>query len=189
MDIRSEIVNSIIYSLKRCKNKNKYILLLNELLSLFPAHAEKSLKLCLKSSIKKYTLIEENDSPEPCKYYGHKILSSKKKESFFSDTTIICNKKKKEGKRKLSSIKSNRYKKTCIHFFVLCGNKRKYVVFQNFCSCFYFKEKVLCNNNDVLCKHLLSVFLAKCFHNYRNIFLNSDLFFEWYLKKLNISNQ
>ncbi|GAB66187.1 hypothetical protein PCYB_083480 [Plasmodium cynomolgi strain B] len=136
MDTRANIVNSMILSLRRCTNRNKYVLLLNELLSLFPMHAEKSLKLCLKSKIKKYTLIKEK---RPAKDYS---------------------------------------------LYPICGNNQKYLVFQNFCSCFYFKEKVLCNDTDVMCKHILSVLLAESFKNYVNIFLDSSLFFEWFMKKL-----
>ncbi|SBT76820.1 zinc finger protein, putative [Plasmodium ovale] len=193
MDIRSEIINSMIFSLKNCKNKNKYILLLNELLSLFPLHAEKSLRLCLKSKIKKYTLVKGKDSTKDyalgkIPFRINRKARWKKKDSCFSDDTATATGQKREelsGERLFMHLRSKN-KKTRLHFFLVCGNNKKYIVFQNFCSCFYFKEKVLCNNADVLCKHLLSVRLAECFNNYANIFLDSSLFFEWYLKKMHL---
>ncbi|VWU50758.1 zinc finger protein, putative [Hepatocystis sp. ex Piliocolobus tephrosceles] len=195
MDIRSNLINYIIFSLKRCKNKNKYILLLNELLSFFPLHAEKSLSLCLKSKIKKYILVKKHRTIKDNILYNNKIFKTnrnmrwKKSDSCFSDdTSTAIGQKKKAVLREYLYINSNknRNKKTCIHFFLVPGNNKKYIVFEHFCSCFYFKEKVLCNNCDVLCKHILAVRLAECFNNYTNIYLDSDLFFEWHYKKMNI---
>ncbi|CRG98744.1 zinc finger protein, putative [Plasmodium relictum] len=188
MDIRSRIVNSIIFSLKHCKNKNKYILLLNELLSLFPIHAEKSLILCLKSRIKKYTLIKEKSLDKDFKLHENSLRINKntlEDREYFSDTTVVH---KREGldRKIFTKFKKKKRKKTNIHFFVVNGNSKKYIVLKNFCSCFYFKEKVLCDHSDILCKHLLSVILAKCFSSYINIFLGENLFYEWYIKKLHI---
>ncbi|SCM01698.1 zinc finger protein, putative [Plasmodium chabaudi adami] len=185
MDIQSNIVNSMILSLKTCKDKNKYILLLNELLSLFPSHAEKSLKLCLKSKIKKYTLIKGKHQNR--KYYPHQHFVklnrerySKKTDSCFSDGAYNITRKK--TKENLSKLKK---KKTKINFFIVSGDNQKYIVLKNSCSCFYFKEKVLCDSRDVLCKHILSVILAECFNNYTQFFLDSSIFFEYYLKMMN----
>ncbi|CRG94309.1 zinc finger protein, putative [Plasmodium gallinaceum] len=189
MDIRTKTVNSIIFSLKGCKNKNKYILLINELLSLFPLHAEKSLRLCLQWKIKKYTLIKESLFSKDFKFFGNSLRINKKtlkkeNKKSFSDTNVV-HKEEGLGRNIFNKSKKKKWKKTNIHFFVVNGNN-KYIVLKNFCSCFYFKEKVLCSNSDVLCKHILSVLLAKCFNCYSNICLNEDLFYEWYIKKLHI---
>ncbi|CAD2086235.1 zinc finger protein, putative [Plasmodium vinckei lentum] len=185
MDIQSNIVNSMILSLKTCKDKNKYILLLNEFLSLFPSHAEKSLRLCLKSKIKKYTLIKgkhQNREYNPHQHFVklNRERYSKKTDSCFSDGAYNITRKK--TKQNLSKIKK---KKTKINFFIVSGDNQKYIVLKNSCSCFYFKEKVLCDNRDVLCKHILSVILAECFNNYTHFFLDSSIFFEYYLKMVN----
>ncbi|GAW80673.1 zinc finger protein [Plasmodium gonderi] len=193
MDIRSNIINSMIFSLKRCTNKNKYVLLLNELLSLFPLHAEKSLRLCLKSKIKKYTLIKEKGSTKDYPLYTNQFRGNKRRywknyDECLSDSTYVATAQKRKkgiiGKHILRNLKKKKSKKTPLHFFVVCGNNQKYLVFKNFCSCFYFKEKVLCNDSDIMCKHILSVLLAESFNNYVNIFLDSSLFFDWFMKKL-----
>ncbi|CDU16532.1 zinc finger protein, putative [Plasmodium yoelii] len=188
MDIRSNIVNSMILSLKTCKDKNKYILLLNELLSLFPSHAEKSLRLCLKSKIKKYTLIKGKYQNKEYYPYQHSVKInrerySKKTNSCFSDGAYNITRKKTT--ENLSKLKK---KKTRINFFIVSGDNKKYIVLKNSCSCFYFKEKVLCDSRDVLCKHILSVILAECFNNYTHFFLDSSIFFEYYLKMVNTEN-
>ncbi|EUD65622.1 hypothetical protein C922_03868 [Plasmodium inui San Antonio 1] len=197
MDTRANIVNSIIHSLRRCTNRNKYVLLLNELLSLFPLHAEKSLKLCLKSKIKKYTLIKEERPAKDYPLYRSQFRGNSKNcrwtshDACLSDCTDIVRAEKRKGglcdhilPHFKKTKKEKKKTKTRLHFFVVRGNNQKYLVFQNFCSCFYFKEKVLCNDTNVMCKHILSVLLAESFKNYVNIFLDSSLFFEWLMKKL-----
>ncbi|ANQ07954.1 Uncharacterized protein PCOAH_00020840 [Plasmodium coatneyi] len=195
MDTRANIVNSIILSLRRCTNRNKYVLLLNELLSLFPMHAERSLNLCLNSKIKKYTLIKEKRPKKDYPLYPSRFRGNSKNwrwtrhDACLSDCTDVVRAQKRKGalgQHVLPHFKKTKKKKkkTRLHFFVVCGNNEKYLVFQNFCSCFYFKQKVLWNNKDVMCKHILSVHLAESSKNYVNIFLDSSLFFEWFVKKL-----
>lgn len=197
MDIRAKSLHALIDALKRCRKKNKYILLLNELLSLFPLHAEKSLKLCLKSQIKKYTLVKDvkkYNEAENCftdfRMYQKRMMLQN--ETYFSDSTyILCKREEKcepvivvQPKQIKASFYKRKKKITKMHFFVVKSKEKEYVVLKNFCSCFYFNDKVLCNRSDITCKHIVSVILAKCFNKIPNYFLEESLFFEWYLRKL-----
>ncbi|KJP89645.1 hypothetical protein AK88_00603 [Plasmodium fragile] len=195
MDTRVNIVNSIILSLRRCTNRIKYVLLLNELLSLFPRHAEKSLKLCLRSKIKKYTLIKEKRPAKDYVLYPNQFRGNGKNarwtshDECLSDCADVVTAQKRKGALREhvfphTKKTKKKKKKTRLHFFVVCGNNKKYLVFKNFCSCFYFKQKVLCNHTDIMCKHILSILLAQSFKNYVNIFLDKSLFFEWFMMKL-----
>lgn len=198
MDIRSKSLHALIDALKRCRKKNKYMLLLNELLSLFPLHAEKSLKLCLKSQIKKYTLVKDanKDNKTQNHFIGFRMNQKRmmlQNEAYFSDSAYMLCKREEEKcesvvvaqpKRIKVSFYSRKKKITKMHFFVVKSKEKEYIVLKNFCSCYYFADKVLCNRSDITCKHVVSVILAKCFNKIPTYFLEESLFFEWYLRKL-----
>lgn len=190
-----DIVKWMINSLSGCTDKNQYVFLLNELLSLFPRHAEKSLKLCLKSKIKKYICIIDNPPSNRCPSTVRQLRKKSKKwrwirqDACLSDCTDVVTAQRSRGPvsedffPELTKNKK-KLKKARFHFFVVCGNYQKYLVSQNFCSCFYFKDKVLCTNTDVVCKHILSVLLSEIFKNYEEVILGPSLFYAWLRKKL-----
>lgn len=189
MDIRKETVQNLLKAIHESKREKEYMFLLNELLSIFNKFADKSLKSCEKGNVMKYILKEKRNLFREKLYKKFdklKLLYFNKDKAGYSDSIYnIMNKKNDKLYKKYLCYCRKKKKKSKLHFYLVIGEQEEnYVVIKNFCTCYYYKQSVLCNHKDILCKHILSGLLSPYFEDIKYVYLEEDLFFEEYFKTL-----